>query len=75
MDWKSLALWLADCHAATTEYDGNLRSTSAARRRRLQDICAKTHAAIATGMLNAHPRDEASVLERLRKNSPQRNVP
>lgn len=36
MDWKALALWLADCQAATAEYDGTLKSTSKSRRRRLQ---------------------------------------
>jgi hypothetical protein len=33
------ATYLADCHAATAEYDGQLKSTSAARKRRMASIC------------------------------------
>ncbi len=41
-DWKRIALWLAECHAATAEYDGSLKSTSASRRNRLVSICQRS---------------------------------
>ena len=65
MDWEALALWLADCHAATAEYDGNLKSTSASRKRRLRSICAKTLDAIETGRLDARVRDPDAIKQRL----------
>lgn len=37
--WKNAALWLADCHAATAEYDGHLSVTSRARSERFVEIC------------------------------------
>lgn len=50
-DWKSIALYLADCHAATAEYDGALSSTSKTRRERFASICEKALAAIRSGAL------------------------
>ena len=38
--WKRVAAYLAQCHAATAEYDGSLKSVSKARCKRFQDICA-----------------------------------
>jgi hypothetical protein len=39
--WKYVAAYMAECHAATAEYDGNLRSMSKSRRNRLATICKK----------------------------------
>lgn len=38
---EGIALYLADCHAATSEYDGTLKSVSKSRSRRLREICLK----------------------------------
>ena len=37
--WKKVASYLASCHAATAEYDGQLKSTSQARKNRFKSIC------------------------------------
>lgn len=39
---ESIAHYLADCHAATAEYDGTLKSVSNSRRKRFRDICKTT---------------------------------
>lgn len=39
--WKAIALYLADCHAATAQSDGMLRSTSKAHAARFASICEK----------------------------------
>ena len=39
--WKYAAAYMAECHAATAEYDGNLKSVSRFRRNRLATICKK----------------------------------
>lgn len=67
MDWRSLALWLADCHAATAEYDGTLASTSMSRKRRLAKIARTAHRAIETGTLDQNVRDEAAIVSRLKR--------
>lgn len=47
--WRRIALWLADCHAATAEYDGRLKSTSGARRNRFAEICRRAAGMIRYG--------------------------
>jgi len=37
--WKGLALYLADCHAATAEHEGRLKSTPNCRKVRYRGIC------------------------------------
>lgn len=37
--WKAVAIYLAECHAATAGYDGSLTSTSKSRKLRFADIC------------------------------------
>jgi hypothetical protein len=37
--WKSLASYLASCHAAMAEYDGTLKGVSASRKKRFGAIC------------------------------------
>lgn len=39
--WKSVALYLAECHAATAGYDASLKSVSKSRKQRLAGICRK----------------------------------
>lgn len=65
-DWQALALWLADCHAATAEYDGSLKSTSKSRRERLKSISARALRAIETGRLAANVRKPEDIIARLR---------
>jgi len=38
-DWKAIALYLADCHAATADGEGMLSRTSKGSRKRFRDIC------------------------------------
>lgn len=47
-DYQKIAIYLADCHAATATYDGMLRSTSKSRRKRFALICER-----AIGMLRS----------------------
>lgn len=39
--WKRVAIYLASCHAATAEYDGQLKSVSLSRKDRYAEICHK----------------------------------
>jgi hypothetical protein len=39
--WKRVASYLASVHAATLSYDGTLKSCSAARRHRYEEIVTK----------------------------------
>jgi hypothetical protein len=39
--WKRIAVYLASCHAATAEYDGQLRGTSRSRKNRYSSLCEK----------------------------------
>lgn len=41
--WREIALYLADCHAATAEYEGRMSRTSKSSKKRMQLICS--HAA------------------------------
>ena len=55
-NWKSIALWLADCHAATATYDGMLKSCSAARRKWFKSICKTAADCLsAEAPVNIHP--------------------
>ncbi len=38
-EWQHIAMYLADCHAATAFYDGRLKSISKSRRQRFVSIC------------------------------------
>ncbi len=49
--WKGMALYLADCHAATATYDGELKSCSKSRQERLVSICKTAAEAIREGRL------------------------
>ena len=39
--WRNVATYLASCHAATAEYDGQLSGISRARKERFAGICHK----------------------------------
>lgn len=64
-DWKKIALYLADCHAATAEYDGLLASCSQARRDRFRAICERASRMIEGVDSFGHDIDERRVLDRL----------
>lgn len=62
--WKHLALFLADCHAATFFHEGSLKSCSKSSRRRYKNICAIALHAMRHHELTSGPA-EADVLKRL----------
>lgn len=65
--WKTVALYLADCHAATATYDGALKSTSKSRRERFSAICAKALSFFErTNTPYTRTDDEARIVARLR---------
>ncbi len=65
--WKAVALYLADCHAATAEYDGTLKSTSKARRERFVSICQAAMGFLSrTGTISLNTGAEDRVMARLR---------
>lgn len=67
--WKKVATWLADCHAATMEYEGNLKRTSESSRSRMITICEHATAML-SGVWPAGCRDgadELRVINRLRR--------
>ena len=39
--WKRIAAYLASCHAATAEYEGQLKRTSRSSKDRFASICQK----------------------------------
>ncbi len=63
-DWKNIALYLADCHAATAAHDGLLKSCSTYRRERFASICEKAMAMI-EGRGVPYSIDERRVMDRL----------
>lgn len=66
-EWRSIALWLADCHAGTATYDGKLSTTSKARRERFKTICRDAAKMLVTRTFFGH-RNESNlegVIERL----------
>jgi hypothetical protein len=68
-DWKQLALWLADCHAATAYYMANTKSMSNSERRRHISICDATRQMIEEGGFTRRPSLLTDVVERLRNAS------
>ncbi len=64
--WKNLALYLADCHAATFFHEGSLKSCSKSSRARFKLICERALNAIEGGA-QSKIGSESSVAERLRK--------
>jgi len=63
--WKALAIHLADCHAATAQYDGMLSSCSKSRRERFAAICDDAATAIAHQYYRPrHERSAADVAQR-----------
>lgn len=68
--WKRIALYLADCHAATAEQELSRKSLGKAKQQRYLDICKKSAALIrGDGYLeNGYRYNSAdSVLSRLDK--------
>lgn len=50
--WMKLALWLADCQAATAHHVCDLKSSSQYEKKRHKDICVSTAAMLATKTFN-----------------------
>lgn len=48
--WKAVAVYLADCHAATAEHEGRLKSTPQRWKKRFASISR-----LAAGLLSADP--------------------
>jgi hypothetical protein len=44
--WKSVALYLADCHAATAAHAASVKSTPKSSRERLREICERALAMV-----------------------------
>lgn len=63
-NWKDIALYLADCHAATADHDGMLKSCSTIRRERFASICEKAMALI-DGRNVPYSIDQRRVMDRL----------
>lgn len=66
--WRRVAVYLADCHAASGESDGRRRSTSQSAAMRLANIC-DTAAKMLRGeyVEGRHSRDTNDVLARLER--------
>lgn len=62
--WKAVALYLADCHAATAEGDALLKSVSVSRKKRLFSICRKA-ADMLSGRTAAPPLQTLQNLDRI----------
>jgi hypothetical protein len=66
--WHSVAIYLADCHAATAEYDGGLKGVSKSRKKRLASICHTAAQAISGHYYAKYRTSEPShVIERCEK--------
>lgn len=52
--WRTVACYLADCHAATAEYDGSMKSLSKSRRDRYAAICEKANEALRGHLSGIH---------------------
>lgn len=64
--WKEIALWLADCHAATASYLGSIKSISKAEKNRHAQICDRAEQMIRFGVFTARPSEKDAVLARLK---------
>lgn len=54
--WRDVAAYLAECHAATAEYEGGLKRTSESSRRRFRSICEIASQAMRPGAWNERKR-------------------
>ena len=52
--WRMVAIYFADCHAATAEYEGHLKSTSKSRRERYASICEAADKALRGSFNSIH---------------------
>lgn len=66
--WKDMALYLADCHAATALHEGQMKSVPAGRKKRYRSICFKARAMIqGQWPADSSKSNEAEVFKRLTK--------
>jgi len=64
-DWKAIALYLADCHAATAQHEGSMSRTSKSSKDRFISICEKAAGMIRNQDNMRHLASQESVLARL----------
>jgi hypothetical protein len=64
--WRTAALYLADCHAATAETEGMKKSASASQLRRYSAICQTALTAIEHGYITQVVRNPEPIIERLK---------
>lgn len=65
-NWRTVACWLADIHAANAEYDAKLSATSKSRRERFADIAEKAAAMMRHGVpvgVRIHPDTTPDMVE------------
>ena len=63
--WKEIAIWLADCEAATCAELALKKSASKSEKRRHALICERASAMLRIGAFMGRPSRQDSVLERL----------
>jgi hypothetical protein len=62
--WKRVAIYLADCHAATAVCEGEMKSVPKARKQRYAEICRKALEYLDGGDPHTVP-DEEKIRKRL----------
>jgi hypothetical protein len=66
-DWRDLALFLADCEAATAYHALTTKSVSKSERRRHLSICEKAEYMLEHGVFIGRRRPQAEVWARLKE--------
>lgn len=56
-EWRKIAIYMAECNAATAEYDGRLKRTSKHSRGRMASICEKGAEMVKHGLYMGPFRD------------------
>ena len=64
-EWKEIAIWLADCEAATCAELALKKSASKSEKRRHALICERAGAMLRIGAFMGRPSRHESVLERM----------
>lgn len=65
-NWEEIAVWLADCQAATTAHLASLKSSSKSELRRHSNICREVIGQIEKGLPVLRPSDKQRVIDRLK---------
>jgi hypothetical protein len=64
--WMQVALYLADCHAATLEDEGRRKSMPKHSKDRFRSICCKTLGMLMDGTLPNFPSQKTDVINRIK---------